>query len=473
MSMDSTSISPPSAAGIRWDRLPAATCVILGLNIVIFILMTLSGGSQNTTVLLNFGASYGPYFRAGEVWRLVMPMFLHIGLAHLAVNMAALYLLGALLEPLYGYGRFSLLYVLSGMGGSLLSMEASAHIAAGASGAIFGIAGAMLVTGLLRPQVVPYRWKNLFGVGILIVIIINLIFGHFVPHIDNWAHLGGLVTGMALAWLVPPVMESVKKRGRAAAPGIQWIAVLPVVLVAVAAAATASHYLTSRQVFQLLADSGRLEAQQQPKRAIELLKKARQLDPRNSAVHEQLGTLYLEAKQYPQAIDELRRALRLSPDPSADTIRLAVAYEQAGDLNGARKLLEEAAHKMSGDAGIHEALAELCVSLKLFPEAISHYKRVLQLAPNSPLALNNLAWLYATCPDDRYRNPKAALQTATRAVELTQWRQPGFVDTLAAALYANRRWNLAAQVEARAVQLDPQNQTFQDNLAHYRHAAKP
>ena len=432
--------------------------------------MTLSGGSQNADVLLAFGASYGPYFRAGEIWRLVMPMFLHIGIAHLAVNMAALYLLGWLLEPLYGYGRFSLLYVLSGMGGSLLSMEASSNVAAGASGAIFGIAGAMLVTGLLRPQVVPRRWKSLFGAGILLAIIINLIFGRFVPHIDNWAHLGGLVTGLALACVIPPIASS---KGQSGVNGIQPVAILPAILVALAIVATANHHLKTRQISQLIADSTRLETEKQPDRAISLLEEARRLDPHNATVREQLGALYLEAKRYPQAITEFRQALRFSPLSTADMILLASAYKQSGNLSKARVVLEAAERKMPDDVGIQEALAEICTGLKMFPEAIQHYQKALQLAPNSPLALNNLAWLYATCADARYRNPGAALQPALRAVQLTGWKQPDFMDTLAAALYANGKSELAAQVEAKALLLDPLNRTYQDNLAHYRHAPGP
>jgi len=468
--MNSPSISPSPADDIRRYHLPVATCVILGLNVVIFILMTLSGGSQNTNVLLEFGASYGPYFRAGETWRVVMPMFLHIGVAHLAVNMLALYLLGSLLEPLYGYGRFSLLYVLSGMGGSLLSMEASSHIAAGASGAIFGIAGAMLVTGFLHPHVVPRRWKSIFGVGILLAIAINLIFGRVVPHIDNWAHLGGLITGLALAWLIPPAAAN---EGQAAVRHAQPIVILPAILVALAIVATANHYLKTREAAQLITDSARLTADHQPDRAITLLEEARRLDPNNAAVREQLGALYLQAKRYPQAIREFQQALRFSPFSGADMIRLATAYEESGDLAKARELLEEAVRKMPNDVSAQEELAEVCTGLKLFPEAIRRYQRVLQLAPNSPLALNNLAWLYATCPDAHYRNPSAALQTALRAVQLTAWKQPDFVDTLAAALYANGKAGLAAQVETKALQLDPKNQIFQDNLSRYRHAPKP
>lgn len=453
--------------------LPAATCIIIGLNILVFIMMTLSGGSQSTAVLMKFGASYGPDFRAGELWRLVMPMFLHIGIAHLTVNMTALYLLGLLLEPLYGYGRFSLLYVISGMGGSLLSMEASNHIAAGASGAIFGIAGAMLVTGFLHPQVVPYRWKSFFGFGILLVIVVNLIFGHLVPHIDNWAHLGGLVTGIVLASLIPPVAVPAGTGLRRAVLGFQWVVILPAALVIAAAAATESHYQVSQRVAQLLSDSSKLIAQGQSAHAISVLKEARDLDSHSAAVHERLADLYLADKQYPKAISELQQVLRYSPNQSASAIKLALIYEQANRPDAARALLERIARQLPSDPAIREALGELSAKLKLFPEAIESYERTLHLAPNSVLAMNNLAWLYATCPDLRYRNPRAALHLATRAVELTSWKQPSFVDTLAAALYANQKSNLAAQVEARAIQLDPHNQTFQNNLARYLRSAKP
>jgi len=129
---------------------PVVTLVILGINVVVFLIMTSSGGSTNTDVLLDFGASFNPYFRRGEYWRLVMPMFLHIGWLHLIVNSYALFLLGPILERVYGYGRFALLYVAAGMGSSALSMSLSRNVAAGASGAIFGIAGAMLVAGYLH-----------------------------------------------------------------------------------------------------------------------------------------------------------------------------------------------------------------------------------------------------------------------------------------------------------------------------------
>lgn len=442
-----------------------ATYVLLALNIFIFILMTLSGGSGNVYVLLDFGASYGPFFRAGEYWRLVMPMFLHIGWEHLLTNMFALWLLGSFLEPLYGYGRFALLYVLSGMAGSLLSMEASPHIAAGASGAIFGIAGAMLVTGLLHPRLVPRRWKGIFGIGILLVIVLNLVFGHFVRHIDNWAHLGGLITGLILAWIIPPVRLT---GGAGARRNAQPILILPVVIVVVAASATANHAFKTGQVTRLLQDVAKLQAAGKTAQARALLSKAHGLEPHDSRVREIMGLYDLQAKDYDHAIREFTAALRVNPFSTSDAINLAAAYQGKNDWPKARGVLEEAARRSPRDPAALEALAEVCSQMKLYSEAIERYNQVLALAPNFAVAQNNLAWLYATCEDARYRDPAKALEHAALAVRLTQSRAPGALDTLAAALAVNGRYALAVAAEAKAAALDPRNALYQQNLVRYR-----
>jgi rhomboid protease GluP len=455
--------SEPSAARRYFPVV--ATYVLLGLNTLIFVLMTVSGGSKNVYVLLNFGASYGPYFRAGEYWRLVMPMFLHIGWEHLLTNMFALWLLGSFLEPLYGYGRFALLYVLSGMGGSLLSMEASMHIAAGASGAIFGVAGAVLVTGIAHPETVPRRWKSVFGIGILFVIVLNLTFGHFVRHIDNWAHLGGLATGLVLAWLIPPARLSPGTSGAGLA---QPVLILPLAIVLVAIGATANHSFKMRQVTKLLQNSAKLEASRRPENARALLKEARRLEPHDVRVREALGALDLSLRKYDDAIREFTAALQVNRFESSDAINLAAAYEGKGDTAKARDVLEAINLRAPGNAETLEALADACFSLKLYPEAIQHYNEALKLAPNFAVAQNNLAWLYATCENEQYRNPREAISHAMRAVQLTQSREPGMIDTLAAALNANGQSELAAQAEARAVQLDPQNSVYRQNLIRYR-----
>ncbi len=469
--MDGPSLLPTAPSGprpVRRHYPVVATYVILCLNVFIFGLMTAAGGSKNVNVLLNFGASYGPFFRNGQYWRLVMPMFLHIGFAHLAVNMFALCVLGAYLEPLYGYGRFALLYVVSGMGGTLLSMEASSNIAAGASGAIFGVAGAMLVTGLLHPEVVPRRWKNVFGGGILAAIVVELIFGRFIQHIDNWAHLGGLVVGLLLARLIPPAAINVDS-ARWSESRFQPVVLLPAAVVLIAFGTTANIYAKTQQLARLLAEADRLEAAGHADRARAPLEEAKRIDPRNARVHEELGGLALARKDYGDAIREYEAALRFNHASPSESLLLATAYVESGDFAKAREVLEKAQRPARAD--VQEMLGEVCSGLKLYTEAVQHYQEALKLSPDSPLTNNNLAWIYATCENPQLRDPHAALEHALRAVQLTGWRQPDFIDTLAAALAANGEFKLAAETEAKAAQMEPGNPGFQESLARYRKAA--
>src|SRR5579862_86700 len=156
---------------------PFATIVLFALNFIFFGLEIYAGGADSSQVLLNLGASYGPLFRRGEYWRLVMPMFLHGGWLHILGNSYALFMLGPILERVYGYGRYALIYVAAGMGGAFLSMTASHNVSVGASGAIFGIAGAMVVTGYAHRDAVPRRWGRAFGRGMLPFIVLVLASG--------------------------------------------------------------------------------------------------------------------------------------------------------------------------------------------------------------------------------------------------------------------------------------------------------
>jgi membrane associated rhomboid family serine protease/Tfp pilus assembly protein PilF len=460
----------PEPFVIRRRYLPVATFILLGLNVLIFLLMELSGGSSNPDVLLSFGASYGPYIRRGEYWRLVMPMFLHIGILHLLLNTAALFVLGRILESVYGYGRFTLLYVACGMGSSFLSMTLSSSVSAGASGAIFGIAGAMLTTGYLHRAAIPRRWRRSFGGGILPLIVINLILGYSIAGIDNWGHLGGLLAGMLLSAVIPP-------------PGLDWVpaspqdepsqaaVIIPVLVVALAMAAAVDHYRTSRAVMRLLGESVRLRAAGQGDRALERIREASRLAPRDERPHEELGSLYLQQGQVPEAIREFEEARRWSPDSTRARLGLALAYRQKGDLANAQKMFESVFGKNPRSADGHRALADLCAEQKLYGEAIGHYQAALRLQPDDAVVHNNLAWLLATSEDQQSRNPRGALEHAQRAVTLTGWKEATFIDTLAEALYANGKFDEAVKVQTEALKLEPDNREFQEHMARYRKAA--
>jgi rhomboid protease GluP len=450
---------------------PVATLTLIGLCILVFILMTLAGGSKDTEVLLNFGASYAPYFHRGDDWRLVMPMFLHIGWFHLTVNMAALYLLGPILERIYGYARFSLIYVGAGISGSWLSMAMSHNIAAGASGAIMGIAGAMLVVGWLYREVVPWRWKRAFGWGMVLLIGINYAIGLSMPNvIDNWGHTGGLAGGMLLALLIPPPLPW--RHSRWILAGLpKQVVFVPIAIVAVAMFATADHYHTTQQVTRLLAQGRSYWTKHQDDRAIQAFQQAARKYPRDERPWEAMASVYLSRGQVGDAIREYNQALRRSPNSPAAQLGLAVAYAREGHTDKARELLTEIVGKNPQTLEAQEALADLCADQKLYPEAIQHYREAIRLKPDFAEARNNLAWLLATADDTRYRNPAEALAQAKQAVELSHWKEPTFIDTLAEALFVNGRYQQAVEVQKKALALDPGNKTMQKHMAKYQKAA--
>ena len=175
------------------------TPILITLCVLVFISMYIWGnGSENTITLLLFGANFRPLVQAGEIWRLATSMFLHIGIVHLVVNMYSLYIIGKQLESFLGRWKFLIVYLGSGILGSLLSVVVHSSISAGASGAIFGLLGSLLYFGyhyrlylgtVLKTQVIP-------------IIIINLLIGFMVPGIDNFAHIGGLVGGYLLTMVL-------------------------------------------------------------------------------------------------------------------------------------------------------------------------------------------------------------------------------------------------------------------------------
>ena len=174
---------------------PIITLSLIIICILTFIAMYIVGrGSEDISTLLKFGANYQPLVKAGEVWRLITSMFLHIGFLHLLFNMYALWIIGKQLETFLGKTKFIIVYLGSGLLGSLLSVVLHTSVSAGASGAIFGLLGSLLYFGyhyrlylgtVLKTQIIP-------------VIIINLIIGFTLSGIDNFAHIGGLIGGYLL-----------------------------------------------------------------------------------------------------------------------------------------------------------------------------------------------------------------------------------------------------------------------------------
>ena len=174
---------------------PVVTYALIIINIVIFLLMYILGnGSEDSLTLLMFGANYPALVRGGEYFRLIRSAFLHIGFLHLIFNNYALYVIGSQLESFLGKFKFLVVYLVSALCGSLMSMLFTDGISAGASGAIFGLLGSILYFGynyrvylgsVLKSQIIP-------------LIILNLAIGFLTPGIDNAAHIGGLLGGLGI-----------------------------------------------------------------------------------------------------------------------------------------------------------------------------------------------------------------------------------------------------------------------------------
>lgn len=180
------------------------TVLFILLNILIFLIVDFTGGSENTVHMIECGAAYPPLIlEKGETYRLFTCMFLHFGIYHIANNMLILFVLGQRLEPVIGKVKFILVYLLGGLGGNIFSlfMERKSNeyaVSAGASGAIFAVMGAMIYV------VIRNRGKiqDISVRQMLIMAGFSLYFGFTSTGVDNAAHVGGLVCGVVLAGLL-------------------------------------------------------------------------------------------------------------------------------------------------------------------------------------------------------------------------------------------------------------------------------
>ncbi|HJV44566.1 MAG TPA: rhomboid family intramembrane serine protease [Bacillota bacterium] len=176
------------------------TSLFLTANVVVFILMTISGGSTKTNILLKFGAYYQEGVLQGEWYRFVAPLFIHIGLEHLLFNCFAILIFAPGLEIILGSFRYLLLYLATGIIGFVITFFFSGPqvLAAGASGAIFGIYG--LYAYLMRHRRELLDWSS--RQTITPIIIFGLISTFAIPGISIYGHLGGLVLGYLLGFLL-------------------------------------------------------------------------------------------------------------------------------------------------------------------------------------------------------------------------------------------------------------------------------
>jgi rhomboid protease GluP len=207
--------APPSAAPYR----PPVTTVILAMNILVFAAMVFTGASAvepRNLQLLKWGADFGPLTLGGQPWRVLTSNYVHIGFAHLAVNMWSLWQLGRLAERIFGRWAYALVYTTTGIAASLASLLWNPmRVSAGASGALFGIVGALISALYLGELPFPKPAVQRILKNLVMVVVVNLLFGAAAGFVDNSAHIGGLIAGLAIGAVLAPQLNHPREQRQA------------------------------------------------------------------------------------------------------------------------------------------------------------------------------------------------------------------------------------------------------------------
>lgn len=351
------------------------TIILLVANFLVFLLMWQSSGMHShivdvfpPQVLLAYGAKQNFLIRVShQWWRFVTPMFVHVNILHLMVNMYSLWVVGPYVERLYGSAKFVVFWVFTGVAAVFASYLTvgvpSARLgplgrflfrpedvpSAGASGALFGLVGVLFVFGIKFRHELPEGFKRAFGTGMLPIILINLFIGYLGRgFIDNAAHLGGLVSGAALALLV-----GYRRPGARAGMAFFWY----VMQIAAIALVLISFFKVAQHFPRPLAAPVNQVEQLSPEENVEFLNFAQAMNKAQEVFYDVL------ARRDASEIDQALKALDAAPslDANADALRqslkplLLKAKKLNDDLAAAGgrpgKELQQREHELIKDFG--------------------------------------------------------------------------------------------------------------------------
>ncbi len=189
------------------------TTALLAINVLVFIIMTVAGGTENINVLVRFGAVAKPLVANGQWWRLLTACFIHIGFFHIMFNMYFLYQLGPVFERLYGSVNFLIIYLLAGIMGNLVSFAFGANntVSAGASTSLYGMFG--LALGMMMNYKDDAMLRS-FGASFVSIIVINIVYSLMNPRVGMLGHMGGLLGGVILAGVFPVINKELASSTR-------------------------------------------------------------------------------------------------------------------------------------------------------------------------------------------------------------------------------------------------------------------
>ncbi|HET8889649.1 MAG TPA: rhomboid family intramembrane serine protease [Candidatus Angelobacter sp.] len=356
-----------------------ATYALLAINIIIFIVMLAFGVpfvDPKGADVLPWGADYGPYTLGGQYWRLITAMFLHFGIIHLAGNMWCLFSLGQLTEKLLGSISVLGLYLLTGIGASLLSLSWDPmRVSAGASGAIFGIAGALIsVLYFAQLGLQPEGRRRLLGYVVRFAFL-NLIFG-LTAHIDNMAHLGGLVSGLLIGFFLALTFK-LAPEGRPTRRFLIFAISALILLGLFVPVVRTGQYAVEFEKGQTALEH------HDPRAAIPHLQKYVAARPKDAFGRQLLQSVLQEIQRLDQAIPEYERALALDPNNAYVQVNLAKLYASQNETDKALQLFKKGMPRAEPDALAFYWYASTLKDSGRVPEAESNIRRSIELDPKN------------------------------------------------------------------------------------------
>lgn len=279
---------------------------ILLVNAIVFILMGIESGSilmPSSEVIISFGAKDSMRLISGEWWRLITPVFVHIGLIHFLFNSYAIYILGLQLEPVIGAKYLIPIYFVAGFCGNVASALFTVGISAGASSAIFGMLGCGWVIEKAIGRHVKAHTGHKPARGMYTsLVFVNLVLGFMIPAIDNAAHIGGLLAGIFLTYAILFIMPN-RLQKRHVARGVAVIALVFVVSGAGAYFSCSSDFASHR--FEDIADN----AADYPEAAIVFYSRAIYAEPTRIPLYLKRARILVNADELDLAADDLKKVL--------------------------------------------------------------------------------------------------------------------------------------------------------------------
>jgi membrane associated rhomboid family serine protease/Tfp pilus assembly protein PilF len=353
------------------------TQVFFGICVAVFIAMALAKGSLDDPTsqeLIRWGANAGPLTLGGQWWRLFTCLFVHIGIIHIAFNMWCLWDLGRLCESLYGHWTFGALYLISGMGASFASiLWRPEGVSAGASGAIFGLAGALIAAFYLGEFSMPRSAVMGSMRSVVIFVGYNLVFGAMSGVTDNAAHVGGLITGLILGALIA---KSAPESGQPFRRGAILLLVLLGVSGGVLALQHSRGYMIHAQRARMLL------AARQPEQAIVELQRAIQQRPDYAAAHFALAEAYFRKSDFAKSEVELKRVLELSPGDEDASYELGMMSLEQKKNDQARSTFTQMLSQNSNSPDAHYGLGLVDAAEGKYREAVQEFSITAKVNPD-------------------------------------------------------------------------------------------